>query len=107
MESFKADTLKKVAHEAISQSGKGVDIDRQIYSMQGEGLGSIFGSLAKSAIPMLGKAIRGAARIAKPHVIAAGKDLIDAGTKRGIEEVNKKLVHNSHKRPRQAKWQSL
>ena len=107
METFNAEKLKSVAHEAVSQSGKGVDIDRYIYSMQGEGLASIFGSLVKSAIPMLGKAIKGAARIAKPHVIAGGKDLLAAGTKRGIEEINKKLVHNSYKRPRQAKWQSL
>ena len=107
METFNADALKKVAYEAVSQSGKGVEMDRYIYSMQGEGLASIFGSLVKSAIPMLGKAIKGAARIAKPHVIAASKDLVDAGTKRGIEEINKKLVHKSHKRPRQSKWQSL
>ena len=42
---------------------------------------------------MLSKAIKGAAKVAKPHLIATRKDLLAAGTKRGIEEVNKKLVH--------------
>ena len=62
--------------------------------MEGEGLSSIVGSLDKSAMHMLAKAIKGAARIVKQHAIAASKDLLAAGTKRGIEEVNKKLVHN-------------
>lgn len=107
METFNENKLRGAAHQAITQNGKGVDMDRYIYSMQGEGLGSFFGNLAKTAIPLLSKAIKGAAKVAKPHLIATGKDLLAAGTKRGIEEVNKKLVHKPHKRARRTKWQSL
>ena len=106
METFNPDRLKSLAQHSVLQSGKGVDIDRYVYSMQGEGLGSFFGNLLKSAVPFWGKAIKGVAKIAKPHLIAASKDIVTTGTKRGIEALNKKLVHKSHNRKRR-KWQSL
>lgn len=108
MEIFNENKLRGVAYQTISQSGKGMDMDRYIYSMQGEGLGSFFGNLVKTAIPILGKAIKGAAKIIKPHAIAAGKELITTGSKRGATELNKKLIHNSHRRKRKrTEWQSL
>ena len=75
--------------------------------MQGEDLGSFFVKLIKSTVPFLGKAIKGVAKIAKPHLIAAGKDIVTTGTKRGIEELNKKLIHKPHQRRKRSKWQSL
>ena len=107
MEIFNPDRLKSVAQYSILQSGKGDDIDRYVYkNQQGEGLGSFFGNLLKNTVPFFGKAIKGAARIAKPHLIAAGKDIVTKGTKRGVEEINKKIVHKPHKK-RRSKWQSL
>ena len=107
METFNPDRLKSLAQYSVLQSGKGVDIDRYVYSMQGEGLGSFFGNLLKSSIPFLGKTIKGAAKIAKPHLIAAGKDLVATGTKRGVKEINNKLIHKKHKKRKRTKWQSL
>ena len=84
-------------------------MDRYVYTQEGDGLGSFFGNIFKSAVPFLGKAIKGAARIAKPHLVAAGKDLISAGAKRGIEEITKprkaKVVHQPHQKKK--KWRSL
>ena len=62
MEHFDASKLDVIAFKAINQKGYGDDIDRYIYSQSGEGLGSFFGNLVKKAIPILGKAIKGAAR---------------------------------------------
>ena len=107
MEIFNPDRLKTLAQYSVLQSGKGSDIDRYVYSMQGEGLSSFFGNLLKSAVPFLGKAIKGVAKIAKPHLIAAGKDIVTASTKRGVEELNNKLIHKPHKRRKRTKWQSL
>ena len=106
METFNESKLRGAANHAISQSGKGVDIDRYIYSMQGEGLGSFFGNLAKTAVPILSKAIKGAVKVAKPHAIAAGKELAAAGAKRGVKELNKRLAHTS-RNPKKLKWQNL
>ena len=61
METFNPNRLKSLAQYSVLQSGKGVDKDRYIYSMQGEGLGSFFGNLLKSIVPFLGKAIKGVA----------------------------------------------
>ena len=47
---------------------------------------------------MLSKAIKGAVKVAKPHAIAAGKDLVAAGTKRGVKALNKKLAQNQKER---------
>ena len=106
MESFNPD-LHLQSYD-IFQEGSG-DIDRYIYQ-HGEGLGSFFGNLFKKAVPLLGKAIKGAAKVAKPHIANAGKEILKEGTKRGIEEISKlstnkiKTVHRPHKR---RKWQNL
>ena len=102
METFNDSKLRATAYRSISQSGKGMEMDRYIYSQQGEGIGSFFGNLFKSAQPMLGKAIKGAAKLIEPHAKAAAQDLVKAGVKR----VNKQLSHQPHKRKR-TEWQSL
>ena len=113
MEIYNPNQLKYSASKTILQDGYGMEMDRYIYSMRGEGLGSFFGNIFRGAIPVLGKAIKGAVKIAKPHIIAASKDLITTGAKKGVQELSKhsnkkrlstKVIHRAHKRP---KWQSL
>ena len=107
MEIFNPDRLKIFAQYSVLQSGKGIDIDRYVYFIQGGGLSSFFGHILKSTVTFLGKAIKGVAKIAKPHLIAAGKYIVTTGTKRGVEELNKKFIHKPHKRRKRTKWQSL
>ena len=114
MEFYNSENLRTLAFDSINQNGRGADMDRYIYSQQsGEGLGSVLGGLFKKALPLIGTAIKGAVKIAKPHAIAAGKELITTGVKRGAEELtnrgtqklSKKVIHRGHKK--QKKWRSL
>ena len=107
MENYNSSKLRSLAYRTIVQDGRGSDIDRYVYTQEGDGLGSFFGNIFKNAVPFLGKAIKGAANIAKPHLVAAGKELISAGAKRGIEEITKKtkVVHQPHRKKK--KWRSL
>lgn len=111
MEVYDPSSLKRVAYVSINQNGSGSEIDRYIYNQNGEGLGSFFGNVMKKAIPFLGKAIKGGWNVAKPHLTAAGKDLIVAGAKKGIETISSpkkrraRATHKTHKK--RAKWQSL
>ena len=118
MEIFNPSDLKSKAYRsAIVQKGGAIEMDRYIYGMQGEGLGNWFGSLMKQAIPLIGSAIKGATKVAKPIAVAAGKEILTAGAKRGAEELtkritpssrNKTVVHRPHKKRRRTKkWQSL
>ena len=105
MERFDTSQLDKIAFKAINQNGRGDDIDRYIYSQSGEGLGSFFGKVVKTAIPLLTKAIKGTAKAAAPHLteaaVSAGSDLIqeeldNIGNKRkgkGVVKIN----HKRHK----------
>jgi len=94
----------------INQSGRGMEMDRYIYSNQsGEGIGSFFGNLLRTAIPLIGRSIKGAAVIAKPHLENAGKDIIAAGSKRALSKLSGDIVHKVHstKQPskqRKRKW---
>ena len=116
MELLDTRKLDEIAFRAINQRGYGDDIDRYIYSQSGEGLGSFFGKLAKKAIPILGKAIKGAAKAAVPHLQDAaaagfssavdtaidtvpgefGKQLLQEGKRKFQEVVN--INHPPHKR---------
>ena len=108
METFNPAQLRSAAYRSvIVQKGGSVEMDRYIYNMQGEGLGSWFGTLMKTAIPLFGNAIKGAAKVAKPYAKAAGKQIITAAAKRGAQEVTKHIVHKPHKKRRRGKWQSL
>ena len=88
--------LDEIAFKAINQRGYGDDIDRYIYSQSGEGLGSFFGKLAKKAIPILGKAIKGAAKAAVPHLqdaaVATASNLIDSAIDTVPSKVGKQVL---------------
>ena len=117
MELLDNSKLDEIAFNAINQRGYGDEIDRYIYSQSGEGLASFFGKLAKKAIPILGKSIKGAAKAAVPHLQEAAavgaSNIIDSVTdnipsnlgKQVIQEVGKRAVqevvninHRPHKR---------
>ena len=94
MQRFDASQLDKIASQVINQNGRGDDIDRYIYSQSGEGLGSFFGKVVKTAIPLLTKAIKGTAKAAVPHLtkaaVTAGSNILEGGleniTKKGIKK---------------------
>ena len=97
----------------INQSGYGVEMDRYIYSGQtGEGIGSFFGNLLRTAVPLIGRSIKGAAAIAKPHLKNAVKDILATGSKRAIDKLSGDIVHKVHKpkrssKRRKTKWRNL
>ena len=95
METFDVSKLNTLAFEAINQRGNG-DMDRYIYQ-DGQGLGSFFGSLMKRALPILGKTIKGAVRIAKPHLKKAGTELVDSAIKEGSKKLDQ-AIHRPHKK---------
>ena len=109
MEPLDSSRIDEIAFRAINQKGNGDEIDRYIYSQSGEGLALFLVGLAKKAIPIFGKAIKGAAKAAAPHVKeafkAAGKSTINSAIdqtaklldKRPIQEVEN-LDHKPHKR---------
>ena len=96
MEIFNPNKLNvNTFRSVISQNGRGAGIDRYIYNQSGEGIASFFGNLVKSAIPLFGSAIKGAAAVATPHIKSAAKDLITAGSKRVIEHISGDTVRKT------------
>lgn len=98
MEVFKPDKFEgDLYHSTIIQSGTG-SIDRYIYSQDGEGIGSFFGNLFRTAAPILGpllkKAIKGTAKIVKPHLQRATTEVISAGTKRIANKISGNTRNN-------------
>lgn len=93
----------------INQSGSGLEMDRYIYSNQdGEGIGEFFGNLARTAIPLLGKAIKGVVGIAKPHLKRAASDIITTGSKRAVEKLSTDILHKPHSpKAKRRKWRNL
>lgn len=88
MEVFNPD--KKSTHSyrtTLSQSGAG-SIDQYIYSQDGEGIASFFGNLFRTVAPLVGQAIKGAARIAKPHLQRAATEVVTTGSKRALEKIS-------------------
>ena len=83
---------------SFQQSGKGIDIDRYIYSntQTGEGLGSVFGSLASSIIPVASEVIK-AITYKRP---SKGKRKQSVA---GLSSSGIRKVHKSHSK----RWQSL
>ena len=72
-----------------------------VYTGQrGEGLASFFGNLVKSAIPVLGRAIKAGARISKPHLQKAATQLVTEGSKRLISSLDSKNKKTSKRRRR-------
>ena len=114
MEVFNPNQMRLTTYRSvINQSGNGTDMDRYIYSNQaGEGIGSFFGNFARYVIPLLGSAIKGAAKVAKPHLKRAAADIITTGTKRAIDKISGDIIHRTHstkpvKRRRRGKWRNL
>ena len=58
METFNPDKLRSSAYRTIVQDGG--DIDRYVYTQAGDGLGSFFGNIFKSAVPFIKGAIKAA-----------------------------------------------
>ena len=102
MELLDTSKLDEIAFKAINQRGYGDDIDRYIYSQNGEGLGSFFGKLAKKAIPILGKAIKGAAKAAVPHLqdaaVASASNFIESAVDKIPSKRGKKIIQEVGKR---------
>ena len=105
MEVFQPTRLDTTVYRSvINQSGHGMEMDRYIYSNQsGEGIGSFFGNLFRAAIPLIGRSIKGAAAIAKPHLKSAIKDIIATGSKRAIGKLSGDIVHKVHSSKRTSK----
>ena len=88
MEVFRPDKYKVNLYDStIVQSGAG-GIDRYIYSQDGEGIASFFGNLFRNVSPMIGEAIKGATRIAKPHLKRAAADIVTAGSERALDKIS-------------------
>ena len=90
---------------AIIQSGSGA-MDQYIYSQDGEGIASFFGNLFRSAIPLFGKAIKGAVQVAKPHLQRAATDIVTTGSKRVLDQIAgdiKRKIPNSQPTQRKKK----
>ena len=87
METFDVSKLNALAFEAINQKGNG-DMDRYIYQD---------GSLIKRALPLLGKTIKGAVRIAKPHLKKAATELANSAIKEGSNQLEQ-AIHRQHKK---------
>ena len=105
MENFTPALINVEKYQSLFSQDGGADMDLYIYSQEGEGLGSFFGKLARVAIRILGKAIKGAAHIATPHIKQAARDIVAAGSKRALQSLSNKTIHKAHKRKR--KWRNL
>ena len=61
----------------------------------GERLGSFFGKVVKTAIPLLQNAIKGTAKAVTPHltkaVLTAGLNILEGG----LESISKKAIKNN------------
>lgn len=84
-------TSPAVYRKIILQHGAGFDNDGyHYYSQDGDGMSSFFSNLIKYAIPVIGKTIKGAVGIAKPHLRKAGEELVAAGAKRIASQLGAK-----------------
>lgn len=91
----------KAFRDIVMQHGSGYTNDGYyIYSQDGEGIASFFGNLIKSALPIVGRTIKGAANIAKPHLQKAAADLVTAGGKRVLEKISTSQNPKKRKRRR-------
>lgn len=103
----------KINVNLIKQNGRGVDMDRYIYSMQsGEGIGSFFGNLFRTVVPAIGSAIKGASVAAKPHLKnlaqAVGESLVSDIIQSKPKSETKKRKRKVHQvKTKRLKWQSL
>ena len=111
MEEFNSTYLRNKPYRAVFvQQGGSMEMDRYIYGMQGEGIGSFLGSLLKKALPLASQAIKATAKTAKPIAVAAGKELLATGAKRASKRLkrlaNTEVTHKHHPK-RRRKWRNL
>ena len=100
----------KLYRRLILQHGSGLDSDGYYYYNQdGEGIGSFFGSLFKSALPVIGRSLKGAARIAAPHFKKAAKEVVTAGSKHITDKLSGSIVESldKPKNPRKRRRKQL
>ena len=84
----------------IIQYGRGHD-GYYVYNQDGDGLGNIFSSLVKNALPIIRKTIKAGAAIAKPHLKKAATDIVTAGSKRLIDKVSGDIINKIDSKPQQ------
>lgn len=106
MEVYNPSTSQLSAYRKIMmQHGSGYDNDGYyIYSQRGEGIGSFFGGLIKSALPILGRSIKAGATLAKPYIKKGAADIVAAGSKHIADkltgDITKSLSRPKKKRRR-------
>ena len=66
-------------------------------------LARFFGNLLRTAVPLIGRTIKGAAAIAKPHLKNAVKDIVASGSKRAFDKLSGDIVHKVHSPKRSSK----
>jgi len=100
MERYVVDSRRERMFRKFFQMGG--EMDGYIYTQEGEGIGSFFGTLLKKVLPLATKAIKGAAHIAAPHLKEAATELAGEASKSLIRKINnkKQLETNSRKRRR-------
>lgn len=98
----------KAYRQLIVQNGRGFASDgTYIYnSQEGEGLSSMLGQLFKVVVPVLKGGIKGAAKIAAPHLKKAAGEIVTAGSKRALEKLSNGIVKAVEK-PRKRKRRRL
>ena len=91
----------QASYRAVIQLGSG-NIDRYVFQ-EGEGIASFFGNLFKSSVPIISRAIKGTARIVKPHLKRAVADVVTTGAKRILDKTSDKTHTHKNKRRRRSK----
>lgn len=75
--------------KTFMQHGNGYDSDGYyVYSQEGEGIGSFFGNLFRSAMPVITSTIKGIGSSLKPSIQKAAGDIVTAGSKRILRKIN-------------------
>ena len=77
--------MARAYRKTFMQHGSGYDADGYyVYNQEGEGIGTFFGNLFRSAMPL----IKGIGSTLKPHFQKAAGDLVTAGSKRILDKIN-------------------
>ena len=93
---YKPDNVNRLRHP-ISQSGRGLSVNRYIYNQRGAGIGNFFSKLFRTVIPA---AIKGSARILKPHAEKIARQALTVGSEIAANKVNdisNKIQYNLNK----------
>lgn len=74
---------RSVFEKLLTQQGG--SIDRYIFHQSGHGLGNFFAKIFRFVKPLASAAIK----VARPHLESIGKNLVDAGSKAAVSEIEK------------------